>query len=109
MTRNFLIASMALCLGGSVAFADKAAPDPKILRLWKGKCGSCHGDDGKGQTTQGKKLNVKDLTAKKPDAKTITDSLANGVKDKDGKEVMKKAEGLKPDQIDGLIKFIGDL
>ncbi len=31
-------------------------------RKFNAKCAACHGKDGKGQTTMGKKLKVKDLT-----------------------------------------------
>jgi mono/diheme cytochrome c family protein len=67
-----------------------AHADPATERLWKAKCGSCHGADGKAQTEQGKKMKIADMSsaewqAKFDDAKikaAISDGLkrdANGV------------------------------
>ena len=42
-----------------------AAPDARTLRTWKAKCASCHGEDGKGATDQGRKMAVEDLTTSK--------------------------------------------
>jgi cytochrome c6 len=35
--------------------------------VFKAKCASCHGPDGKGETTMGKKLGVKNLVGTKAD------------------------------------------
>ncbi|MBS1153360.1 MAG: hypothetical protein H6Q89_5058, partial [Myxococcaceae bacterium] len=40
-----------------------SAADPKVERMWKNKCGSCHGIDGKGATKQGAKMGIADMTA----------------------------------------------
>ncbi|MHB8874835.1 MAG: c-type cytochrome [Myxococcaceae bacterium] len=61
------IAAAVFTLGfSSVCLADDPGAD-----LFGKKCGTCHGKDGKGQTTMGKKLAVADLT----DAK-VQDALA---------------------------------
>lgn len=42
--------------------------------LYKAKCASCHGPDGKGKTKMGEKLGVKDLAGTKADvAKAIAE------------------------------------
>ncbi len=50
----------------SSAVADTAQPTAKVSkkadRLWRAKCASCHGRDGKGQTEQGKKMKIVDMT-----------------------------------------------
>ncbi len=51
---GLLIASMTFC--ASVAFGADAAAN------WNQHCASCHGKDGSGATTMGKKLGVKDYT-----------------------------------------------
>ena len=60
------------------------------------KCAGCHGKDGKGETTMGKKLKIKDLTDAKvqsaaTDAQWEKDIL-EGVKGDDGKVVMSAAK-----------------
>lgn len=51
----------------NAAVADTAQPTAKVSkkadRLWRAKCASCHGRDGKGQTEQGKKMKVVDMTS----------------------------------------------
>lgn len=64
-------------------------PDAKIARMWKSKCGSCHGADGKAATSKGKKMLLNDLSTKawqtsRTDAQ-IKKAIIEGVKkDKDG-------------------------
>ena len=91
-----------------------ADTDKKTLRTWKAKCSSCHGEDGKGATDQGKKMGVRDLTAADTwkdltDVK-MKDSIANGVKQKskDGKaqEMEPYKEKLKPEEIDALVAYV---
>ena len=47
--------AVALMIAAPLAYADGAAN-------YASKCASCHGADGKGQTTMGKKQKVKDYT-----------------------------------------------
>ena len=87
--------------------------DKKIVRTWKAKCSSCHGEDGKGATEQGKKMGVRDLTAAESwtdltDAK-MKDAITNGFKQtKDGKvqEMEAYKEKLKPADIDALVAYV---
>ena len=100
-----------LLLFGSVAFGET---DPKTVRLWKTKCGSCHGADGKAQTEQAKKQAVADLTT--PEwQKRFTDAQLKAVTEdglhrttKDGvKQDMDGYKGkLAPDQIDALVAYM---
>ncbi len=106
MKKTLMIAALA-----SFAFAGTAsAAEKKIERLWKSKCSSCHGMDGKGQTEKGKKLKLQDLSS--PDYKgkeaDVRKAIEEGVKKESGgvKQEMDgyKAE-LKPEDIDGLVKM----
>src|SRR5687768_15644154 len=67
-----------------------AAP---VAENWENHCAKCHGADGKGQTKAGRKLNVKDYTDAKVQAELKDEEMikatADGVKDKNGKELMK--------------------
>jgi cytochrome c553 len=98
-----LVLTVALLAGAVSLQADVAAN-------WSKHCASCHGKDGKGQTTMGKKAGAKDYT----DAKVqegFTDEEAfkvtkEGLK-KDGKDVMKPyAEKLSDDEIKELVAHI---
>jgi cytochrome c553 len=90
-----------------------AEVDKKVLRTWKAKCASCHGDDGKGATEQGKKMGVRDMTSADfwkdlTDAK-MKDAITNGFKQtKDGKvqEMEPYKDKLKPADIDGLVAYV---
>jgi cytochrome c6 len=75
--------------------------------LFKAKCAMCHGPDGKGQTTMGKNLNLKDLGSaevqKQSDAE-LTTIITNG------KGKMPKYDGkLTKDQISDVVKYIRTL
>lgn len=104
---------LLVVLAPSVALAD--APNPAIERTWKAKCASCHGADGKGQTEQGKKMQVADMTTaefqKTPDDK-IKAAINDGIKrDKNGvkQEMEAYKTKLRPEQIDGLVAYIRTL
>jgi mono/diheme cytochrome c family protein len=71
------------------------------------KCAGCHGKDGKGETTMGKKLKIKDLTdAKVQAAKTDADwekSILEGIKGENGKVAMPAAK-VTPAEAKDLVK-----
>ncbi len=102
---------LAMFLVPSLAHADAATE-----RTWRAKCASCHGADGKGQTEQGKKMQIADMTtadwqAKFDDAK-IKAAISDGLKrDKNGvKQEMEAYKAkLRPDQVDGLVTYIRSL
>jgi mono/diheme cytochrome c family protein len=90
-----------------------AEPNPQIDRLWRGKCASCHGPDGKGQTEQGKKMAVGDMSTAAWQAELTDDkikaAIGEGLKrDKNGvhQEMESYKAKLRPDQIDGLVAYI---
>jgi cytochrome c6 len=84
------------------AFAADATAD-----VYKAKCASCHGADGKGETPAGKNMKVKDLAS--DDVQKQSDADLAGVIEK-GKKPMPGYEGkLTKDQIDGLVKWVRTL
>ena len=101
---SFLLLSAALV----VAVPSFAAP---ASENWENSCASCHGEDGKAQGKQGKKLKIKDYTdkaslANMTDAQ-LADAIANGVKDEKGKERMKGySDEYSAEEIADLVKFI---
>jgi len=59
MTRKLIIAPLItlFLLTATIALADA----PGAPETFKGKCASCHGPDGGGQTSVGKAMKVRDL------------------------------------------------
>src|SRR5215510_3257800 len=94
-----LVAAMAL-----VAVSARAA-DGKAL--YDKECAKCHGADGKGETKMGKKMGAKDYSDPKvQDAlkdEAAFKAVKEGYKDKDGKVIMKPAEGVSDDDIKAVI------
>ena len=73
-------------------------------------CAKCHGKDGKGETKMGQKLGIKDYTDPKVQAEMKDDAAAKaikeGLKDKDGKVLMKPAEDLSDADIKALVDYM---
>lgn len=95
----------------SVALAADA-PDKKTERLWKAKCASCHGMDGKGQTDQGKKQLVEDMTTAAYQTKLTDEDIKKVIleglkKEKNGvkQEMEPYKDTLKPEQVDALVGY----
>jgi cytochrome c553 len=104
MKRILTIVAIA-CLA---AWSTAKAADAK--ENWEKSCASCHGKDGKGQTTMGKKAGCKDYTDAKvqegiKDAEAIK-AIKDGLK-KDGKEVMKPfADKFTDDEVKALLAYV---
>lgn len=106
-------AVLALVLLPLAARADDAA---KTERLWKAKCASCHGVDGKGQTEQGKKMKMHDLSTaewqkSQTDAqiKQVTLDGVDGQKEGVHKQMDAYKDKLKPEQVDAIVAFVRTL
>jgi cytochrome c553 len=98
---------MAVTLGFAAAMTASAA-DAK--ENWEKSCTKCHGADGKGQTKMGGKLGIKDYTDAKVQAgftdEQAVKALKEGLKDADGKTLMKPVEGLTDDEVKALVAYI---
>jgi cytochrome c551/c552 len=88
--------------------ATSRAADVKAL--YDKDCTKCHGADGKGETKMGKKLGAKDYTDAKVQAELKDDAafkaIKEGLKDKEGKTLMKPIEGATDDEIKALVGHI---
>jgi cytochrome c553 len=92
----------------AVSALSASAADAKAN--YEKDCAKCHGTDGKGETKMGKKYNAKDYTSAKVQEELKDDAavkaIKEGYKDKEGKVVMKPAEGLSDDDIKALVAYM---
>ena len=104
MKKLIVLSIAAIALIAGVASAADAKD------VWKDKCAKCHGEDGKGQTKMGQKLGIKDYTDAKVQAELKDDAafkaLKEGLKDAEGKTLMKAVEGLSDEEIKALVAYI---
>ena len=105
MKKIILLGICAITLGCLQASAADAKEN------WTTECTKCHGADGKGGTTMGKKLGVKDYSHGKVQAElkdeAATKAIKSGVKDKDGKEVMKGySDKFSDDDVKALVAYM---
>jgi mono/diheme cytochrome c family protein len=77
---------------------------------YESSCAKCHGTDGKGQTKMGQKLGIKDYTDAKVQEALKDDAaikaIKEGLKDADGKTLMKPAEGMSDDDVKALVAYM---
>ena len=100
--------TLLITLGIAAALCSASAGDAK--ENYDKGCAKCHGKEGKGDTKMGQKLGVKDYTDAKVQAEMKDDAafkaIKEGLKDKDGKVLMKPAEDLSDDDIKGLVAYM---
>jgi cytochrome c6 len=84
-TTRSLTLALALLALPAIGFAADAKEN------WTGMCAKCHGADGTGQTTMGKKFKLKDYTDAKVQAGLKDEEMLKAITDgvqKDGKNLM---------------------
>lgn len=100
--RPIFVTVIAVLMSTTTAFAA----DQKAQELYKAKCQSCHGVDGKG-TTIGKKLGVRDFQG--PDVLKLTEADLAKITEQ-GKNKMPSYKGkLTQDQIQALARYIREV
>ncbi len=91
--KRILTLSMAMMVASVIS---ATAADAKAT--YEKDCAKCHGTDGKGDTKMGKKLGAKDYTDAKVQAELKDEAsvkaIKEGLKDKEGKQLMKPVEGI---------------
>lgn len=108
MMKKIAVLAAGLCVAAAIS---ASAADAKTN--WDHHCAMCHGRDGKGHTMMGRKLGVKDFTDAKVQA-ALTDAAATkaikeGVKNADGKTVMKPVSALSDSEVKALVTYIRGL
>jgi cytochrome c553 len=103
--KKHLIATLALAVASLVgAYGADAKAN------WDKHCAKCHGADGKGQTTMGKKLKVADYTDAAVQAKFTDEEAFKITKEgkKDGDKTLMKgfAADLSDDEVKELVAFV---
>jgi len=97
----FLLAIVAMVLAPLAAFAADGAA------VYKAKCASCHGPDGKGETSIGKSMKLKSLGS--ADVQKTSDAdLTKVIADGKGKMPAYKAK-LSADEIKAVVAYIRTL
>jgi|ERR1043166_8441461 cytochrome c553 len=90
------------------AALSAAAADDKSI--YEKDCAKRHGAEGKGDTKMGKKVGRKDYSDAKVQAELKDDAamkaIKEGVKDKEGKVLMRPAEGVSDSDIKELVSYL---
>ena len=100
-----------LIAAATFAFTAHRTLGAPVAENWENHCTKCHGDDGRGQTKAGKKLQLKDYTDAKAQAEMkdeeMTRAIADGIFDKAGKEKMKAyKDELSGEEITELVAYV---
>jgi cytochrome c6 len=101
---------IALLIGICVAAGGLAVHAADAKETWEKNCQKCHGADGKGETTMGKKLKVKDYTDAKVQASMKDEEMFKTIKEgkKDGEKILMKSFGetLSDAEIKDLVAYV---
>jgi cytochrome c6 len=96
-----------LLLAFALVFSTWTIAADTTADVYKTKCASCHGPDGKGETGPGKAMKLKDLAS--DDVQKMSDADLTNIITK-GKKPMPAYEGkLTTDQISDLVKWVRSL
>ena len=101
--KKLLVLTVALLVAGAVTLQ---AADAK--ENWEKNCAKCHGKDGKGQTTMGKKLEIKDYTDAKVQDKLKDDEMNKAIKDGVKPKMKGFGDVLSDDEVKALVKYVRD-
>ncbi len=106
--KRFIVCSLALLAAGVIT-----ARGAEAKAIWAKECAKCHGADGKGKTTMGKKLDVKDYSDPKNQAELkdekMVKSIKEGIKEGDKTRMKPFGDTLSDSEIKALVAYFRDL
>lgn len=99
--KKLIVCTLAFLVAGSVAV--RAAD---VKENWEKNCSKCHGADGKGDTTMGKRLGIKDYTDSKVQETLKPDEMAKVIKDGKAPKMKGFGDTLSDTEIKALADYI---
>jgi mono/diheme cytochrome c family protein len=106
LVRNLLATSVLLVTGAGALFVAKAVsgvPEKSAEDIYTHDCAICHGKDGAGKTTQGKRTKVKDI---RDTIKTTSEEeMIKVVQKGKGADMDAYRDELKADQIKAVVEY----
>jgi cytochrome c551/c552 len=101
---------LAMLAVAALAISAISASAADAKALYEKDCAKCHGTDGKGKTKMGEKLGAKDYTDAKVQAELKDEAgvkaVKEGLKDKEGKTLMKPTEGVSDADAKALVQYM---
>lgn len=94
-------------------FAASSLAADEVPAIWKARCASCHGLDGRADTRLGRKLKIRSLTDPAVQAEFkdehVPMAIHDGVVDHRGKVRMKPIKDLPESEVKALVAYIRSL
>jgi len=94
-------------LAAAIMFSLPARSDDKSAAVYKQKCASCHGPDGKGETAAGKALRVRSFAS--PETGKMTDDQLAAVIEEGKGKMPKYGATMKPDELKAMVAYVRTL
>jgi len=102
MRRSLFALLLALPLSAAAQPSDGA-------EVWHRHCVTCHGDDGRGQTEQGRKLFVPDLTRKDWQSSRSDEQIRSAIREGSESGMPEFKDKLAKKELDALVRFVRHL
>jgi cytochrome c6 len=111
LAASLAVATVASSGAEGPADEKSASPATPPAELWQRHCAKCHGADGKGDTSLGRRLGVKDYTSARVQAKLkdsqMAESTISGIYDHEGQARMRAYRGeFTPQEVAELVAYI---